>query len=392
MIGRPSPAPLAAMRRILLALALLLALPAAPRAEEPLLVEETFLSVEIGGQPFRLHALVVKEAGLGRRLPIAMITHGQAAEAERRERLDPRIYLRAARDFARRGYLAVVVVRRGFGRSEGDRPLAVAACRNGDYGGVVEGQADDLEAALKAIGRRADADASQAVALGVSAGGAAVIGLAARRPEGLRAVVNVSGGMSSRRRDGTPAACGPDDLASYFAGLGARGGVPGLWLYAENDAIFPAEEVRRFHEAFVARGGRTDFQMFPPVGSDGHDMFVSNDGLLRILPALDRFLRANRLPTFDPAPVETALRELGLGTSSRALLARYHGRATEKALAVSSSNKTLYAAFNHGDLAQAEASALEGCAKQAGEPCRILARNFDVVREEPPAQRGSSAQ
>lgn len=380
------------MGRILLALALLLAWPALSRAEEPLVVEETFLSVEIGGQPFRLHALVVKEAGLGRRLPIAMITHGQAAEAERRERVEPRAYLRAARDFARRGYLAVVVVRRGFGRSEGDRPFALKACRDGDYGAAIEGQIDDLEAALKAIGRRPDADPAQAVALGVSVGGAAVVGLAARRPEGLRAVVNISGGMRSRPRDGaSPPACGLDDLVPYFAGLGARGGVPGLWLYAENDTVFPAEQVRRFHEAFVARGGRTDFQMFPPIGAEGHDLFGSSDGLLRVLPALDRFLRANRLPTFDPAPIETAIRDLGLNAPARALVARYHGRATEKALAISRSGRVLHAAFGQADLAQAEAGALEACAKQAGEPCRILARNFEVVGADPATPGGTGA-
>ena len=111
------------MIRLLSLLLVLLALSALPaRAEEPLVVEETFLSVTIRDQPFRLNALIVKEAGQPGRLPVAIITHGQAGEAEKREQLQPRAYLRVARDFARRGWLAVVVVRRGFGRSEGSKP------------------------------------------------------------------------------------------------------------------------------------------------------------------------------------------------------------------------------------------------------------------------------
>ena len=65
------------MNRVLLALALVLMWPPVSlRAEEAIVVEETFLSVDIKGKPFKLHALVVKEAGLGRRLPVALITHG----------------------------------------------------------------------------------------------------------------------------------------------------------------------------------------------------------------------------------------------------------------------------------------------------------------------------
>ena len=100
--------------------------PVLATAEGRLLVEETFLSVDI---------------------------KGQAHEAERRERVAARSYLRTAREFARRGWLAVVVVRRGFGRSEGKQPYVLRGCRNGDYA-TLDDQADDLEAAIQAIGRR----------------------------------------------------------------------------------------------------------------------------------------------------------------------------------------------------------------------------------------------
>jgi dienelactone hydrolase len=106
------------------------------------------------------------------------------------------------------------------------------------------------------------------IALGASAGGAAVLALAARNPPGLRAVVNVSGGIRPLSPDGGPGVyCKPEDLVPAFAGLGERSRVPSLWLYAENDSLFPADYVRGLHEAYVAKGGRSDFHMFEPIGA-----------------------------------------------------------------------------------------------------------------------------
>jgi dienelactone hydrolase len=368
------------MTRALAFLLALLVLAAAPaRAEEPLVVEETFLAVTIRDQPYRLNALVVKEAGQAGRLPVAIITHGQAAEMEKREQVQPRAYLRVARDFARRGWLAVVVVRRGFGRSEGARPYLLRGCTNGDYGTALDEQTDDLDAALAAIGRRADADVAQTVALGVSVGGAAVLNWAARQPAGLKAAVNVSGGIRSQTRDGTAPKCAPEDLVPVFGRMGERSRVPTLWLYAENDSLFPPDYVRTLHEAFVAKGGRTDFHMFDPVGTDGHDLLAHADGMLRWLPALDRFLRANRLKTYDPAPLESAVKELGFNPVQRQWAARYHGRPTEKAMAVSVSNTRGHVQFGGADLKEAEQKALEECEKIAKERCRIVLRNFEVA-------------
>ncbi len=349
--------------------------------EERLLIEETFLSVDIKGQPYRLEALVAKEAGVGGRLPVAIITHGQAREAEQRERVAARNWLRPAREFARRGWLAVVVVRRGFGRSEGKQPYVMRGCRNGEYL-LLDDQTDDIEAAMQSIGRRPDADIGRTIALGVSVGGATVLNLAARNPAGLRAVVNVSGGIRSLPREGgPPVTCKPEDLMPVFARMGERSRLPSLWLYAENDSFFPGDYARQLHEAYVAGGGRTSFHMFEPIGEDGHNMFGHHDGMLRWIPALDRFLRANKLPTYDPAPVEAAAKELGLPTLARAVLTRYEGRPTEKALALSRSNRTAVAQFSGADLDEVETKARTECEQRAKEPCRTFLRNFEVVKE-----------
>jgi dienelactone hydrolase len=346
-------------------------------AEEPLVVEETFLSVTVKDVPYRLEAMFVKEAGAKGRLPIALITHGQAAEAEKREVIEARGFLQTARDFARRGWLAAVVIRRGFGRSEGKVRYVLRHCREGDFSLPLGDQTDDLEAAIQAIGRRLDADPSTVLALGASMGGAAVLDLAARQPAGLKAVVNISGGIKSMpRSDGEPASCKAEDLVPLFAGLGERSRLPTLWLYAENDSLFPGDYARQLHEAYVAKGGRTEFHMFDPIGEDGHFM-RHPDGLLRWLPALDGFLRANGLKTYDPGPIAAATKALNLAPGLREVLRRYEGRPTEKILAISQSRKFLQAQFGGRDLAAVEAKALEECGKRANEPCQVLLRNFE---------------
>jgi dienelactone hydrolase len=350
------------------------------RAEEPLVVEETFLAVTIKGKPYRLEALIMKEAGANRRLPIALITHGQVKEAEKREAVEPRHFLQVARDFARRGWLAAGVIRRGFGRSQGTAPYVLRGCRDGDVVTPMDDQTDDLEAALKVIGQRPDADASTVVAFGVSVGGAAVLNLAARQPEALRAVINMSGGIRFMPRpNGEPAACTAEELIPFFASLGKRSRLPTLWLYAENDTLFPGNYVRQLHEAYVAAGGRADFHMFDPIGEDGHFMMGHVDGLLRWLPALDRFLRTNGLHTYDPAPIAAAVSGLNPTAELRAVVRRYEGRATEKALVVSQSNKAMYVQFAGTDLAKTEAKALEICVEKTKEPCRPFLRNFELV-------------
>ena len=370
------------MRAKLLFVLISILLATAPAAaEERLILEETVLSVDIKGKPYRLEALVAKEAGADGRRPVAIITHGQAREAEQRERVAARAHLRTAREFARRGWLAVVVVRRGFGRSEGKEPYVLRGCRNGDYSSL-DDQADDLEAAIGAIGRRPDADVGQIIALGLSVGGAAVLNLAARGPAGLRAVVNVSGGVRTLPREGgPPVTCKPEDLVPVFARMGERSRVPTLWLYAENDSFFPGDYVRQLHEAYAGKGGRTAFHMFEPIGDDGHNMFGHVDGMLRWIPALDRFLRANKLPTYDPAPIEAMVKALALPAPVRAILTRYEGRPTEKALALSRSNRIAYAQFGSADLDETEGKARAACEERAKEPCRIVLRNFEVVKE-----------
>ena len=368
---------------VLFALCALAVAPGAIAAPSPLTTENGFLSVEIDGKPFRLQAMFMKEASRSGRLPIALITHGQSNDAAARAKLAPSDYIYAAREFARRGWLAAVVLRRGFGQSQGPSPYALSACRNGDYGATLKPQVDDLVAALQAIGKRTDADASRAIGFGVSVGGAAVLGLAARAPEGLRAVVNISGGALSfpvSGPDQSAMSCWPEQLPPLFAAYAKTSRVPTLWMYAENDSLFPADTVRKLQAAYVAAGGLSDFYMFPPLKGDGHNLYAVMEGRQQWIPTLDSFLRARNLPTFDPLPLDAAVRKILNPQAAAYYNNLYRTRPADKAMALAPSGKFGFIAFDRATAEQAAKDSLEGCQKQAkDETCRLVLQNFEVA-------------
>src|SRR5215218_3645582 len=88
---------------------------AAPSDHPALLEESTFLDIREAGANYRLEALIVRPAAAKGRLPIALLTHGKPRLPAEVIDTHARHFAPEARDLAYRGYLAVVVIRRGFG-------------------------------------------------------------------------------------------------------------------------------------------------------------------------------------------------------------------------------------------------------------------------------------
>jgi dienelactone hydrolase len=271
------------------------AVPAAP--SDDLIEERTFLTVPSDKGPYRLEALVVRPAKADGRLPIALITHGKNPTASENQALRADLMLPQARDFAARGWLAVVVIRRGYGKSDGfpgvSRGAAYMTCQNADLVRGFDIEADDLAGALEALASREDADLAHVIAVGQSLGGGTVLAFAARRPAGLLAVINVSGGVWRTEGHG---ACDHADLVDAMATFGSRTRVPSLWLYSENDSLFPPALVRNMHDAYAQAGGRTELRMFPPVLGDGHALFMDLAARMKWLRAVDAFMQAQQMP------------------------------------------------------------------------------------------------
>lgn len=314
--------------RIIPAFAMLLALVVAPAgvAQEDLLEETNFLNVTIRGKLVRLEALTVKRVTAAGRLPIILIAHGKPTTQGRMSDQHVKNYVLQARDLARRGWLAVVVMRRGFGASDGPGP-APFICATSSLLGRFNSDADELAATLDAVAQRADADTTRVAAIGVSAGGAAVVALSARNPPGLMAVINVSGGLRSE----SCAAVTEDALVTAVRAFGVKSRVPSLWVYAKNDSFFGPDLVERMRSAFLDGGGDAKLVMLEPEGKDGHAIFSTPGGRAKWLPEMDGFFRYRKLPTWTRIDVDALMQKLN--TKNRELAERYIAGPSEKVLA-----------------------------------------------------------
>ena len=216
-------------------------------------------------------------ADLPGRHPLAVLTHGTSDKEEERSQVTSWAQFAQALWFARRGYVAVVVVRKGYGRSGGQRDGYYSACgsRGGSFQDVGEASADDLRGVVKYAGTLAEVDTNTVVSAGVSTGGFAQVALSANPPSGLKAAISFAGG---RGGDGHEHNCNLSLLVSAFGSFGKKaqkhGATPMLWIYAQNDHWFPPAMAQQFDAAYTKGGGVDQFVLAPPDGEDGHHLYA----------------------------------------------------------------------------------------------------------------------
>jgi dienelactone hydrolase len=335
-------------------------------AQEP--VREELRIPYASAQPNGLEAVLIKPPGTTR-FPIALLTHGAPRDGAKRPAMSPSRAHAQAMEFVRRGFAALVVMRRGYGTSDGGFVERAGPCEKRDYFTAGNISADDLRAAIDAIGRRSDVTTQGMIAVGVSAGGFASVALASRPPPGLAAVISFAGGRGSRSDNDV---CSPDALVAAFASYGKTARVPMLWVYAENDKYFGPELARRMHAAFNGAGGRAQLIEAPAFGEDGHALY-SAKGIPIWTPMVDRFLREHNLGSRDlialsapGLPPPSQLKELGQKNFESYLAAGPH-----KAFAVSPRGAFAYRA-GHRTEQEARDDALAACAKYTKD-CEIYA-------------------
>jgi dienelactone hydrolase len=349
--------------------------------ETELVEERTFLTVRTDSGSHRLETLLVRPAKTDGRLPIALITHGKNLKSEDNRAIRADMMLPQARDLAARGWLAAVVIRRGYGESDGvpgvSRGSAYMSCENGDLVRGLDVEADDLDGALKAIADRPDADGARVIAVGQSLGGGVALAFAARRPAGLIGIVNISGGVWRAKADG--GVCDFDGLTAAMASFGARTRIPTLWLYAENDSLFPPQVVGRMRDAYAADGGRAELVMLSPILHDGHRLFADFGGRVKWLRALDRFLAAHQLPNANLARVDKVMTTAKLAAAARPTVEEYLSTPAPKLLVATASGGAAYWVANPNDIDGARKRVLARCREKSGVECRVVMESNELV-------------
>jgi dienelactone hydrolase len=246
-----------------------------------------------GGPTVRLEARLIRPAVAGRH-PLVLISHGSPRSAAdvKTKTVDWADWI--ADDFARRGWIAATVLRRGYGHSEGTVSEGYGSCKQPHYAAAGLASAQDLLQTVSYLQSRPDVDAARVLLLGVSAGGFASIAAASLRPAGLVGVVNFAGGRGSVSQDNV---CNPDDLVTAYGAYGRTVQAPSLWLYARNDHFFGPDLAQRMFAAFRNAGAPGDLIIAPPYKEDGHSLIYGQpmwrDGVYD-------FLKRNGLPYTAP--------------------------------------------------------------------------------------------
>jgi dienelactone hydrolase len=224
--------------------------------------------------------------------PLALITHGTPRDANERSGMTPWTLLPQAREFARRGWATVVVLRRSYGDSGGSYDEDAHACSNRpDYFNSGKEAAKDLRESIAYLSTLPEVDSSRIISVGISTGGFSNVALTAEPPSGLLASISFAGGRGSQSPD---VVCHPDDLVAAFHDFGKKSRIPMLWVYSENDHFFGPQIAQRFYQAFTQAGGQATFIHAASFRRDGHALF-SVAGIPIWTPLVDDFLKQHNL-------------------------------------------------------------------------------------------------
>jgi dienelactone hydrolase len=316
-----------------------------------------------------LDALVIRPDD-GRRHPLAVINHGAPRDARARQRMVPSEMRGMAQEFARRGWVAVTFMRRGYGASEGSYAESTGPCDTASYEPSGRASAQDVREVIRLLRAKPYVDGTKVISVGHSAGGFATVALTADPPPGLVAAISFAGGRGSNRPDEI---CNAPGLIDAFAGFGRTSRIPMLWVYAENDHYFGPALARQLHAAFTAAGGKAEFVAAPSFGEDGHHMF-GRSGSAIWTRYVDAFLAGQNLRLVDqllPLDPPATGYPGGLGERGRVGFLDYLDAGRHKAFVLSYDGHYAWRSDSES-VADAVEEALAWCRKLAGHSCHTV--------------------
>jgi dienelactone hydrolase len=269
---------------------LAIALPFGSVHADGIRLEALQIPAVIAGSSFELEAIVVRPDDRQPH-PLAVLNHGSPRNAEDRPKMSPYSLWPQAVAFARRGWVAVAFLRRGYGRSTGPWAKPEGPCSDRDYAraGLIE--ASDIAAVAKFMYGQDYVSKGKWISVGVSAGGFATVALTSDAPRDLAAAMAFAPGRGS---SGPDTVCGESGLVAAFAQYGKTSRVPLLWISAENDHFFGPQLTARLTAAFSNAGGHVTYVKTAAFADDGHTLF-SAGGIPIWSPIVDRYLASNNL-------------------------------------------------------------------------------------------------
>jgi dienelactone hydrolase len=357
-----------------------LVLPPAGAQAEELRFEAIQIPVSAPGgiRSLELEAMVVRPDDRVAH-PLAVLNHGSPRDAADRATMSPYRLWPEAVAFARRGWVVVVPMRRGYGSSQGEWAEGYGSCGNPDYVDAGRQGASDIAAVARYMSGQSYVSKGKWISVGHSAGAFATVALAADAPNDLAAAIAFAPGRGSTAPDQV---CGEKQLVAAFAQYGKTSRVPLLWVAAENDHFFGPRLVPLLTGAFSQAGGNLSFVKTPAFGDDGHQLFTTASGIPVWSPIVDRFLAANNLVLrdrpIDVTPPNVAMPS-GLSSNGRETFKTYLESGPNKAFAISTTSRFGWATGRRTP-DEARKAAMDYCASGTSAKCRIVNVNNQPVQ------------
>jgi dienelactone hydrolase len=323
-----------------------------------------------GSSSVQLEAIVIRPDD-GQPHPLAIINHGSPRLPEDRPKMSPYGMWAQATAFARRGWVAVAFLRRGYGESGGSWAEDYGGCGHPDYASAGRTGARDIAAVAKFMRAQPYVSKAKWISVGVSAGAFATLALTADAPPDLAAAISFAPGRGS---SGPDTVCAESRLIAAVADYGRTSRLPVLWVAAENDHFFGPRLVAQLTAAFTKAGGNVTYVATPPFGEDGHKLFSAADGMPIWSPIVDKFLAAQGLALRDgliEVPLPMVAAPPGLSSRGRDVFRSYLESGPNKAFAIAADAHFGWATGRRTP-EQARKDALGFCTASAPAGCRIV--------------------
>jgi dienelactone hydrolase len=222
---------------------------------------------------------------------LALIAHATTQNALRRAQMPQPEYRVLAAFLVARGFAVLVPERLGHGATAGTYLEDQGGCDDADYSHAARATAGEIALALEFLRAQSFIRKDGAVILGHSAGGWGALALAGEDPNNISAIIAFAPGRGGHANDVPNQVSAPHTLLASVGEFGKAARVPVTWLVAANDTYFSPELSRRLADAFRSSGGKVDFGVLAPSGSEGHWLVETESGVRIASPELDRALK-----------------------------------------------------------------------------------------------------
>jgi dienelactone hydrolase len=241
-----------------------------------------------GGSPL-MAATIFKPRGEAR-APLVVMNHGSPDDVAERTSMERPRYLAISSFFVSRGYVVVLPLRPGYGKTGGRWLEEYGRCETPDYVAAGLRTAADIKATIDYMSTQPFVAPGRTIVVGQSAGGWGTLALSSLNPPGVPAMIDFAGGRGGHQL--TPGGvCGPDFLVKAAANFGVTARVPLLWITTANDSFFEPALVRRMVEAYNRAGGHATHRALGAFGKDGHSLADNEAGAGIWEPLVSEFLK-----------------------------------------------------------------------------------------------------